>query len=131
MKNVGIFETLLSAAVILLGAGFFGFLLWQTGTGSLGSYELAARLGAADGIKAGADVRLAGVKVGTVQSLALVRTGKRYAVDLTLAIRDDIKVPVDSRLVVGTDMLSSNSALSIAPGRAKATVPAGGTLKGS
>jgi phospholipid/cholesterol/gamma-HCH transport system substrate-binding protein len=130
MKGIGFFETALSAAVILLAAGFLAFITWQTGTGRLESYALSARMASADGIKPGSDVMIAGVKVGEVQSMALARTGKHYAVDLRLAIRDDIKLPVDSRLVVGGGLLS-NTALSIAPGRAKAMVPAGGTLKGS
>jgi phospholipid/cholesterol/gamma-HCH transport system substrate-binding protein len=130
MKNIGLFETALSAAVILLAAGFLAFLLWQTGTGSLASYPLAARMNAADGIKPGADVRIAGVKVGEVESLTLVKTGKRYAVDLKLAIRDDIRLPVDSKLVAGGGLLSSTG-LSIAPGRSKTMAPSGGVLRGS
>ena len=130
MKGIGIFETLLSAVVILLATGFLGFLTWQTGTGSLSSYELSARLRSADGIKPGADVKLAGVKIGSVEAMALARDGKRYAVDLKLAIRSDIPVPADSRLVIGGGLLSSNT-LSIAPGRSKVMAAAGGTLKGS
>jgi phospholipid/cholesterol/gamma-HCH transport system substrate-binding protein len=130
MKGIGIFETLLSAAVILLAAGFLAFLTWRTGTGSLSSYDLSARLRSADGIKPGADVKLGGVKIGSVQALALVRDGKRYGVDLKLAIRDDIRVPADSRLVIGGGLLSSTT-LSIAPGRSKVMAAAGSTLKGS
>ncbi len=130
MKGIGTFETLLSGAVILLALGFFAYLNWQTGTGSLGSYELAARLVSADGIKPGADVRIAGVKVGSVTAMDLVKDKKRYAVDLRLAIREDIKVPEDSRLVIGGGTLSSTT-LSIAPGRSKALAQPGGTLKGS
>jgi phospholipid/cholesterol/gamma-HCH transport system substrate-binding protein len=130
MKGIGTFETVLSGAVILLAAGFFGFLLWQTGTGSLKSYALSARLAAADGIKPGADVRLAGVKVGSVTAMDLVKSGKRYAVDLTLAIREDIRIPNDSRLVVGGGTLSSTT-LSIAPGRSKTLAQPGGSLRGS
>lgn len=125
MQRIGIFESLLSAAVIALGVGFLVFLLWQTGTGSLKSYQIHARVKTADGIKAGTDLRIGGVKVGTVESLTLDR--KTYLVDLQLSIRDDIKVPVDSGLGVGSGMLSS-AALSLTPGRAKDTVPPGGML---
>ena len=130
MKTAFSFESLLSAAVILLAAGFFGFLLWRTGTGSLGSYDLSARMSAADGLAPGADVLIAGVKVGEVEGLNLVKLGKRYAVDLKLAIRDDVHVPVDSKLATGGGTLSSTS-LTITPGRARRAVPAGGRLKGS
>ena len=130
MKGIGTFETMLSAAVVLLAAGFFAFLLWQTGTGSLSSYELAARLHSADGVKPGADVKLAGVKIGSVESMTLVKDAKRYGVDLKLAIRQDIQLPEDSRLVIGGSMLSSTG-LSVAPGRSKTMAKPGGTLRGS
>lgn len=130
MKGIGIFETLLSAAVILLAAGFLAFLTWQTGTGSLGSYELAARLGNADGIKPGSDVKLAGVKIGEVTAMTLVQNKKHTAVDLKLQIRDDIRIPEDSRLVLGGGTLSSTT-LSVNPGSAKTLAQPGGTLKGS
>lgn len=126
MQRAGIFETLLSAAVIVLAVGFLMFLLWQTGTGSLSSYEMSARIKSADGIKPGTDVRIGGVKVGTVESLQL--NSRDYAVDVKLAIRDDIKVPEDSGIAIGSGMLSS-PALTINPGRSKNIVPPGGTLK--
>jgi len=129
MKNIGIFETLLSAVVILLAAGFLTFTLWQTGTGSLKSYELSAHMRSADGVKPGADVKIAGVKVGSVTAMELVQDRKRYAVDLKLAIREDIRIPEDSRLVIGGGNLSSTT-LTIAPGRAKALAQPGGTLRG-
>ncbi len=125
MQRIGLFETLLSAVVIALGVGFLVFLLWQTGTGSLNSYEMAARLKNADGLKPGTDVRIGGVKVGTVESLRLDQ--QTYAVEARLAIREDIKVPVDSSLAVGSGMLSS-AALTIMPGRAKTVVQPGGIL---
>jgi phospholipid/cholesterol/gamma-HCH transport system substrate-binding protein len=125
MQRAGIFEIVLSAAVIALAVGFLAFLLWQTGTGSLSSYEMNARIKSADGIKPGTDVRIGGVKVGTVESLALDR--RDYAVDVTLAIRDDIRIPDDSAIAIGSGMLSS-PALTINPGRSKNAVPPGGTL---
>jgi phospholipid/cholesterol/gamma-HCH transport system substrate-binding protein len=125
MQRIGIFETLLSAAVIALALGFLTFLLWQTGTGSLSSYPMNARVRSADGIKAGSDVRIGGVKVGTVESLAL--DARSYAVDVKLAIRDDIRIPEDSGITIGSGMLSS-AALTISPGRSKTAVPPGGTL---
>jgi phospholipid/cholesterol/gamma-HCH transport system substrate-binding protein len=126
MQRAGIFETLLSAAVIVLAVGFLAFLLWQTGTGSLSSYEMSARIKSADGIKPGTDVRIGGVKVGTVESLQLEQKG--YAVEVKLAIREDIKVPEDSGIAIGSGMLSS-PALTINPGRSKTVVPPGGTLQ--
>jgi phospholipid/cholesterol/gamma-HCH transport system substrate-binding protein len=87
---------------------------------------MSARIKSADGIKPGTDVRIGGVKVGTVESLAL--NGRDYVVEVKLAIREDIKVPDDSGVAIGSGMLSS-PALTINPGRSKTVVPPGGTLR--
>jgi phospholipid/cholesterol/gamma-HCH transport system substrate-binding protein len=126
MQRTNMFETLLSTLVILVATGFLAFTLWRTGTGSLKSYELSVRLPSADGLKRGTDVKIAGVKVGSIEDLTLHT--KPYEVDLKLLIRDDIRIPEDSRLSIGGGTLSSAS-LSITPGRSTATVPDGGTLK--
>jgi hypothetical protein len=51
-------------------------------------------------------------------------------VDLKLAIREDIRIPEDSRLVIGGGNLSSTT-LNIAPGRSRVQAQPGGTLRGN
>jgi phospholipid/cholesterol/gamma-HCH transport system substrate-binding protein len=126
MQSTNFFETLLSAIVIVVAVGFLGFTLWQTSSGSLSSYELNAQIKSADGLKQGADVKIAGVKVGSVEALNL--DTRAYAVDLKLAIRTDIRIPEDSQLSIGGGALSSSS-LSITPGRSTTLLPDGGALK--
>jgi phospholipid/cholesterol/gamma-HCH transport system substrate-binding protein len=126
MQRSNLFETLLSTLVVVVAVGFLGFTFWRTGTGSLKSYEMTVRLKSADGLKPGTDVKIAGVKVGSVETLTLL--SRPYAVDLKLAIRDDIRIPQDSRLSVGGGTLSSAS-LNITPGHSGALVPDGGMLK--
>ncbi len=55
-------------------------------SGGSGSYELKASFRSVEGVTVGTDVRLAGVKVGTVTSLAL--NSKTYFADATLSVRE-------------------------------------------
>jgi phospholipid/cholesterol/gamma-HCH transport system substrate-binding protein len=66
-------ETLLGAAVALVAAGFFAFAAAQGGKGDVNGrgYALVARFQRVDGISPGADVRMFGVKVGVVRSVAI------------------------------------------------------------
>lgn len=123
-RNHG-FETFLSAAVILIAAGFVLFMRWQTGTGSLSSYRIEAVIPRADQLNVGTDVRIGGVVVGKVAGLALQKT---YRVKVELDIRTGIPIPVDSHLGV-TGGLMSSPYLTIDPGQSKQTVAPGGALK--
>lgn len=123
-RNTG-FETVLSAVVILLAAGFFAFMRWQTGSGSFSSYRISADMAHADQLGVGTDVRLAGVVVGKVVHLTL--KPKTYHVNVEMDIRSDLPIPKDSRLGISGGTMSSPY-LSISPGHDKGVVPPGGVL---
>jgi phospholipid/cholesterol/gamma-HCH transport system substrate-binding protein len=115
LKGGNVFETLLSAAVVVVAAGFLAFLIMQTGTGHIGSYALRVRMADASGLDVGSDVRLGGTKIGSITSLSLDKGN--YTAVVETQIRDDLTLPVDSRASVVTSTLS-NPYLSIAPGNA-------------
>ena len=64
-------ETLIGAGVVAVALAFLAFAYYRTGSGSLSGYEINAKLPKADGLAVGTDVRLAGIKVGTVSDLTL------------------------------------------------------------
>ncbi len=107
-------ETLIGAVVIAVAIGFLVFAYMRTGSGSLSGYEINARLPKADGLAVGTDVRLAGIKVGTVTDLTL--DAKSYLVTVHMSIRDDIKLPVDSSVLVTQAGFLGGQYLSITPG---------------
>jgi phospholipid/cholesterol/gamma-HCH transport system substrate-binding protein len=82
------------------------------------------RLHHADGLKAGSDVRIGGVKVGDVSSLAL----EHYIAVLHVRLRDDVKVPADSTLSISSDGLTPGSYLVISPGRSSTKLAPGALL---
>ncbi len=114
MRESNVAETLIGALVIAVAVGFLAFAYLRTGSGSLSGYEVNARLPKADGLSVGTDVRLAGIKIGTVTDLTL--DPKTYLVTVHMTIRNDIKLPVDSSVLVTQAGFLGGQYLSITPG---------------
>ena len=125
LQSNSLFETLLSGAMIVAALAFLVFMRVETGTGRLESYEVTVELANAGTLKAGTDVRIAGVKVGTVIGLALDRT--HYYAVLRIALRDDLKLPADSRFSVANPV-AGEAFLLVSPGHGAASVPPGGAF---
>jgi phospholipid/cholesterol/gamma-HCH transport system substrate-binding protein len=120
-------ETLIGAIVILIAAGFLYFGYINTSQGSLNTYELTARFNRVDGLSVGTDVKMSGIKVGTVSELTL--DPKNYLAIVHLSIRKDVQVPEDSSLKITSAQLLGNSYLSLSPGGSDKMVPPGGVIK--
>ena len=114
MQQNNVAETLIGAAVVAVAVVFLAFAYFRTGSGSLSGYEINARVPKADGLAVGTDVRLAGIKIGTVTDLTL--DPRSYLVTIHMNIRDDIKLPVDSSILVTQAGFLGGQYLSITPG---------------
>jgi phospholipid/cholesterol/gamma-HCH transport system substrate-binding protein len=127
MRQHSLFETLLSAGVILVAVSFLVFANHSTNSVSLGQYDLTATMSNASGLAAGtSDVMLAGTKVGKVSNLSLDPKSWRAVVQMRLD--DDVKIPADSTLSISSGLLSTQSYLSISPGRSSVMLAAGSVL---
>ena len=114
MQQNNIAETLIGAAVVAVAVAFLIFAYNRTGSGSLSGYEINAKMPKVDGLSVGTDVRLAGIKIGTVSDLTL--DPKTYLVTVHMNIRNDIKLPVDSSVLVTQAGFLGGQYLSITPG---------------
>ena len=126
MQQNSLLETLIGVAVVVIAAVFLYFAYTRTGSGSLTGYSLTARLARVDGLAVGTDVRLSGIKVGTVSDLTL--DPKTYLVVVHLHVRDDVKIPDDSSLVVTSSGLLGGAYLSISPGGSDDMLKPGGEI---
>ncbi|HET7085009.1 MAG TPA: outer membrane lipid asymmetry maintenance protein MlaD [Rhizomicrobium sp.] len=113
MQN-NIAESLIGAGVVAIALAFAALSYYRTGSGSLSGYEVNAKVAKADGLAVGTDVRLAGIKVGTVSDLTL--DPRTYLVTVHMNIRDDVKLPVDSSVLVTQAGFLGGQYLSITPG---------------
>lgn len=132
MRNHSFFDLVLGAAILCVAVGFLAYMRLQTGIGGLSSYPLNAEMRRADSLKAGADVRISGVKVGTITGMTLKPALKPgdYRVDVSMDIRQGIPIPSDSTLAISSGIMSS-SYLDIRPGRSGKMLAPGATLRPS
>jgi phospholipid/cholesterol/gamma-HCH transport system substrate-binding protein len=114
MQQNNIAETIIGAIVVAVAVLFLAFAYYRTGSGSLSGYEINAKLPKVDGLAIGTDVRLSGIKIGYVTDLTL--DPKTYLVTVHMHVRDDIKLPVDSSVLVTQAGFLGGQYLSITPG---------------
>jgi phospholipid/cholesterol/gamma-HCH transport system substrate-binding protein len=109
-------EIAAGAAVLLLAAGFAIYAAKGAGltAGRGQSYALTASFRAVDGISAGSDVRLAGLKVGTITGLVL--NPETFMADAVIDIRSDILLPDDSAILISSEGLLGGNFVEIVPG---------------
>jgi phospholipid/cholesterol/gamma-HCH transport system substrate-binding protein len=119
-------EVLIGAIVVAVAAVFLAFMYLRTGTGSLSGYEVLARLPKVDGLGLGSDVRISGIKVGSVTDLVL--DPNTYLVTVHMSIRDDIKLPTDSSLLITSSGVLGSQYLSISPGGDAKNIAPGGMI---
>lgn len=110
-------ETLIGAVVVGVAATFLWFALARggdAGASSADRRELGARFSSISGVSRGADVRVAGVKVGVIKSISLdTQTNEAQAV---LAVDETLNVYEDAVARVQTDGLLGGAYVSLDPG---------------
>jgi phospholipid/cholesterol/gamma-HCH transport system substrate-binding protein len=102
--------------VVLIIAGFFFFSSFSK-THQLKNnktYSLFAKFSTADGISNGADVKIAGVKIGNVTKQEL--DNKTYQAILHFELDKNILIPIDSSIKVASEGLLGSKYLAIAVG---------------
>jgi phospholipid/cholesterol/gamma-HCH transport system substrate-binding protein len=129
MRDNNIAETVIGAVVVAIAVLFIAFIYTRGGSSGLSGYEIQARLPRVDGLGVGTDVRLAGIKIGTVSDLTL--DPKTYLVTVHMNVRNDVKIPVDSSLMVTSSGLLGSSYISITPGGDDKMLGSGGMIENS
>ncbi|MCH2095747.1 MAG: outer membrane lipid asymmetry maintenance protein MlaD [Rhodobacteraceae bacterium] len=106
----------LVGAVVLVAALTFGVYTAQTAGLSFdrGGYELTASFRSLEGVSVGTDVRLAGVKVGTVTSVDL--NPETFRAETVVTIQEGIDIPDDSAIVISSEGLLGGNFVEISPG---------------
>ncbi len=107
-------EVVVGAAVLLVAAGFLGYAVAHSGRSTGGGYTLTAQFDHIDGLTIGSDVRLAGVRVGSVVAAKI--DPKTYLADVTLTVQDGLSLPRDSAAEIDSDSLLGGKYVSLSPG---------------
>lgn len=110
-------EVAVGAAVLAVAAGFLIYAAQVAGIGpSGGAYELSASFRSIEGVRAGTDVRIAGVKVGTVTSTSL--DPQSFMAKARFTVAEGIEIPEDSTAMISSEGLLGGNFVEISPGGA-------------
>lgn len=112
--NRNILETVLGAVVLVVAIGFLYYAYQNNNSTDGGGYALLAQFDRIDGLDNGADVRIGGIKVGSVTEQTLDPATYRAKVGFT--VQDGVELPLDSSAAIMSDGLLGGKYLSIEPG---------------
>ena len=115
MINRNITEILIGAVVVITAVWFIYFVSANTSIVSTDEhYNLAADFRSVEGISIGTDVRLAGVKIGTVKDIKL--DPDTYRVNAIFSVKNAIQIPDDSQAMISSEGLLGGNFIELVPG---------------
>lgn len=124
MRGRSLAEVLVGAVVLLIAAGFLFYAVVHSGRASVaGGYPLIARFDRIDGLPPGADVRVAGVKVGNVTDMRI--DPQTFLAVVTMRVSDAIRLPKDSSARILSEGLMGGNYIALEPGGDEATLQPG------
>lgn len=127
MKSSAV-ETLIGAVIVALALGFFTFAYKTAGLGggATGGYHLSAEFDNVDGVAVGSDVRVAGIKIGTVVGQKL--NPKSYQARVEMVIDPQVQLSDDTSAKVTSEGLLGSKFVALEPGGSDAKLADGGVI---
>ena len=116
-------ETIMGIVVLAVAALFMMFAYSVSDLQVVKGYEIKARFLKVGGLNTGADVRINGVKVGTVLSQKI--SPQDYMVDVKMSISPEVALPKDSIISIAGDGLMGDKFVKIEPGKSSETITPG------
>lgn len=117
-------EVLVGGVVLAAAVGFFIYASQVSGfERDSGSYGLSASFRSADGVSVGTEVRLAGVRIGSVTDLTL--NVETYRADVGFSVLNAIDVPDDSSVAISSEGLLGGNFVELIPGGSTFSLVAG------
>lgn len=109
-------EVALGGIVLVVAVLFAVFAVQSTGTRltSAAGYELSGSFRSAEGVRPGTEVRIGGVRVGTVTRMAL--DPESFRATVTVLIEQNLNLPDDSTIQVASEGLLGGTFVEILPG---------------
>ena len=107
-------ESIIGALVLVVAGGFFWFTYDRTEMGSVEGYELIAVFDSVDGLNVGSDVRISGIKVGSVTQQSL--NSETYEAIVHFTVKNELKLSTDSSAKISSEGLLGGNYLSVTTG---------------
>ena len=107
-------ETLVGFGVIVVAAIFVFYGYSVTDSSNSDGYVISAEFDRVDGLTIGSDVRMSGIKIGTVTALSL--DPQSYAANVSIIIGSDIDLPDDTSAKITSEGLLGGNYISLSAG---------------
>ena len=121
-----IIETILGAVVLAVAAVFLFFAYNLAEAETVKGYEINAAFYKIGGLKKGSDVRISGIKVGTVVDLRI--DAETYDAIVSMSVADGVKLPVDTVAGIASEGVLGGKYLRLEPGTEKTYLKPGETI---
>lgn len=110
-------ETIMGIVVVVVAAFFLYFAYKVSDLQVVKGYDITAKFLKVGGLNVGSDVRINGIKVGSVIGLKLDDTD--YIADVDMSIMPNIHLPIDSTAIIVSDGLVGDKFIKIEPGKSQ------------
>lgn len=126
MRN-NLIETVMGGVVLLIAIFFLTFAYKSSGYKNGEGTPYWAQFDRIDGLFVGSDVRMSGVKVGSVKKVEI--NPQTYLAVVHFTLESNIALPQDSSAEILSDGLMGNKYLALIPGGDDKNLPSGAEIK--
>jgi phospholipid/cholesterol/gamma-HCH transport system substrate-binding protein len=120
-------ETIMGIVVLVIAVLFMMFAYNVSDLQVVKGYDINAKFLKVGGLNTGADVRINGVKVGTVVEQKI--NTDDFMVDVKMSILPEIVLPIDSVITIAGDGLMGDKFIKIEPGNSSEKIKPGDIVK--
>ena len=122
-----VIESVLGAVVLIVAGLFLVFAYIGSDVQPVQGYELKAKFNAIDGLTVGSDVRISGVKIGSVIGQEI--DTKDFRAVVTLSILPEVRLPMDTTARITSAGLLGSKYVKLEPGGAEEIISCGTDVK--
>ena len=120
-------ETLMGAVVVAVAVGFLVYAYNRSNVETVDGYVVSAKFSRVDGLSEGSDVRLGGIKIGSIIEQKIDPVS--YKAIVRMSIDPDYQLPLDSSASVVSDGLLGGKYLSLSPGADERMIAPDGEIR--
>jgi phospholipid/cholesterol/gamma-HCH transport system substrate-binding protein len=125
--RTNVIEALIGAVVLVVAGVFLTYAYSASDVGRVSGYDVSAAFSQVNGLTVGSDVRVSGIKVGSVTDQTLDENTFQAVVHMSIDPR--IKLPEDSSAKVTSDGLLGSNYVLIEPGGSPDLLESGGRIQ--
>ena len=119
-------ETLVGAVVVAAAIIFFVFAYNKSDIARVNGYQVTGTFDSVGSLKPGDDVRMSGIKIGSVTDLRL--DPRYFQAIVTMSIDNNVKLPDDTSANITAEGLLGGNFVSLQPGFSDVTLADGGEI---